>query len=162
MLFSRKQGSRGLFPGKQNSRGLFPGKQGSRVGNRSHNLFSIVKCCEKNKMDNAQNGYSSADNTGKIKKINFLMPLNPNLSSFFARNGLIAQKIHYKIYICHENLKKLTTSFWQFFFLKNFLNFFKSKFFLINPVWNAILIWNFLSVFKLVFLKDWESFMLIL
>ena len=37
--------------------------------NRSHNLFSIVKCCEKNKMDNAQNGYSSVDNTGKIKKM---------------------------------------------------------------------------------------------
>jgi hypothetical protein len=58
-----------LFSGIQGSRGLLPGKQGSRAGNRSHNLFSIVKCCEKNKMDNAQNGYSSADNTGKIKKM---------------------------------------------------------------------------------------------
>ena len=54
-----------LFPSLEAS---FPGKQASRAGNRSHNLFSIVKCCEKNKMHNAQNGYSSADNTGKIKK----------------------------------------------------------------------------------------------
>ena len=40
--------------------------------NKIHNLFSIVKCCEKNKMDNAKNGYSSADNTGKIKKNTFM------------------------------------------------------------------------------------------
>ena len=43
-------------------------KQASRVENRSHKLFSIVKCCEITKWNNAQNDYSSADNTGKIKK----------------------------------------------------------------------------------------------
>ena len=42
---------------------LFSGKWGSRV-----------KCCEKNKMDNAQNGYSSADNTVKIKKKSYVNP----------------------------------------------------------------------------------------
>ena len=59
------------FTRKQGSRSLFSGKQASREENRPHNLFSIVKCCEKNKMDNAQNGYSSVDNTGKIKKMIF-------------------------------------------------------------------------------------------
>ena len=31
--------------------------------------FPIIKCCEKNKMDNSQNSYSSVEKTGKIKKM---------------------------------------------------------------------------------------------
>ena len=30
--------------------------------------FPMIKCCEKNKMDNSQNGYSSVEKRGKIKK----------------------------------------------------------------------------------------------
>ena len=30
--------------------------------------FPLIKCSEKNKMDNSQNGYSSVEKTGKIKK----------------------------------------------------------------------------------------------
>ena len=30
--------------------------------------FPIIKCCEKNKMDNSQHGFSNVEKTGKIKK----------------------------------------------------------------------------------------------
>ena len=39
--------------------------------------FPLIKCSEKNKMDNSQNGYSSVENTGKIKK--------NTISSFFVQ-----------------------------------------------------------------------------
>ena len=42
--------------------------------------FPIIKCCEKNKMDNAKISYCSVEITGKIKKISFL---NPNQGGIF-------------------------------------------------------------------------------
>ena len=57
----------------------FPENRPLEAENRSHDLFSHtlgngfmhfpkIKCCEKTKMDNAQNGYCSVEKTGKIKK----------------------------------------------------------------------------------------------
>ena len=36
--------------------------------NRSHDQFSIIQCCGKSKRNNAQIGYSSAQNAGKVKE----------------------------------------------------------------------------------------------
>ena len=59
----------------------------------------IVKCCEKNKMDNAQNGYSSADNTGKIKKIPFLE--GPFHFLLFRLSHIFLQKANIKYHRLH-------------------------------------------------------------
>ena len=42
------------------------------LGNDSMH-FPMIKCREKNKMDNAQNGYCSVEMTGKIKKSRFTL-----------------------------------------------------------------------------------------
>ena len=68
----------------------------SRVENRSHDLFSNMKYCEKNKMDNSQNGYSSGvEKTGKIMKIilNMNVLWNSTIRFFWLYTSLKTWKI---------------------------------------------------------------------
>ena len=47
----------------------FPGNSHLEWKTDHMTCFPLIKCSEKNKMDNSQNGYSSVEKTGKIKKM---------------------------------------------------------------------------------------------